>query len=165
MKIFKPRFSIAGWISIVGLVILLLLVSWLILVGEKGLHFLFVIAMIMIFGFLLVAVFFLAIYPTIRYEMRTDALCLVCGPFNWRIPYSEITEIAKTNLKYHPTSTGWKLPGYTIGKVYYADRGDVRMCATRMCKDIILIKTAKSLYGVTPRDEKQFVDSLKERMK
>ena len=165
MEVFKPRFSIAGWISSLGLIILFLLLAWIIWFGEKGLYFLFVFAMILIFGFLLVALFFLAIYPTMRYEIRRDALHLVCGPFSWRIPYSEIKEITKANLKYHPSSTGWKLPGYTIGKVYYKDRGDVRMCATSMCKNITLIKTDKSLYGVTPRDEGAFINALKERMK
>ena len=165
MEGFKPRFSITGWIASVGLIILLLVVSWLIWIGEKGLYFLFVIAMILISGFLLVALFFLAIYPTMRYEMRRDALRLICGPFSWRIPYSEIQEISKTNLKYHPSSTGWKLPGYTIGKVYYKDRGDVRMCATSMCKNITLIKTDDSLFGVTPRDEDAFINALKERMR
>ena len=110
MKVFKPRFSITGWITSLGLIILFLLLSWVIWVGEKGLYFLFVFAMILVFGFLLVALFFLAIYPTMRYEMRENALRLVCGPFDWRIPYSEIKEIVKTNLKYYPTSTGWKLP-------------------------------------------------------
>ncbi len=165
MEVFKPRFSIAGWVTSLGLIILFLLLAWIIWFGEKNLYFLFVFAMILVFGFLLVALFFLAIYPTMRYEIRSDALRLVCGPFDWRISYSEIKGITKTNLKYHPTSTGWKLPGYTIGKVYYADRGDVRMCVTSMCKNITLIKTDKSLYGVTPRDEKAFVDSLKGRMK
>ena len=165
MEVFKPRFSITGWLTSLGLIILFLLVSWIAWVGEKGLYFLFVFAMVLVSGFLLVALFFLAIYPTMRYEMREDVLRLVCGPFNWRIPYSEIKEIEKTNLKYYPTSSGWKLPGYTIGKVYYKDRGDVRMCATSMCKNITLIKTDKSVYGVTPRDEKAFVNILKERMK
>jgi hypothetical protein len=67
------------------------------------------------------SIFFLLIYPTMRYELRTDALWLICGPFHWKIPYSEIKEIIKTDLRYHPTSTGWKLPGYTIGKVYYIE--------------------------------------------
>ena len=163
MEVFKPRFSIAGWISSVGLIVFFLLVAWISCVSEKSLYFLFVLAMILVFSFLLVALFFLAIYPTMRYEMRRDGLRLVCGPFNWSIPYSEIKEITRSNLKYHPSSTGWKLPGYTIGRVYYKNRGDVRMCATGMCKNIILIETEDLLYGVTPTDEGRFFDSLRER--
>jgi hypothetical protein len=165
MDVFRPRFSIAGWISSIGLIVFFVLVAWISCVSEKSLYFLFVLAMILVFGFLLVALFFLAIYPTMRYEMRRDVLRLVCGPFKWDIPYSEIKEITKGNLKYHPSSTGWKLPGYTIGKVYYSDRGDVRMCATGMCKSITLIETDDSLYGVTPRDERMFVDALREKMR
>lgn len=165
MEVFKPRFSIAGWASNVGLIAVFLLVFWICWVGEKGLYLLFVIAMILLLGFLLVALFFLAIYPTMRYEMRAQALRLVCGPLNWTVPYSGIKEISKTNLKYHASSSGWKLPGYTIGKVCYKDRGEVRMCATSMCKNIILIKTDDSLYGLTPREEEPFLNALKERMK
>lgn len=162
---FRPRFSIAGWISSIGLIVFFLLVAWISYVSEKSLYFLFVLAMILVFGFLVVALFFLAIYPTMRYEMRRDVLRLVCGPFKWDIPYSEIKEITKGNLKYHPSSTGWKLPGYTIGRVYYKNRGDVRMCATGMCKSITLIETYDTVYGVTPRDERKFVESLQDRMK
>jgi hypothetical protein len=165
MQVFKPRFSIVGWLSSLGLIAIFSLVFWFCWVGEKSLYFLFVIAMILIAGFLLVALFFLAIYPTMRYEMRQKTLNLICGPFNWNTPYSEIKEISKTNLKYHPSSTGWKLPGYAIGRIYYADRGDVRMCSTSMCKDITLIKTQGPLYGITPRDEEKFIEALKERMK
>ncbi|UCB53265.1 MAG: PH domain-containing protein [Candidatus Zixiibacteriota bacterium] len=151
--------------SSVGLIVFFLLVAWISWVSEKSLYFLFVLAMILVSAFLLVALFFLVIYPTMRYEVRGDVLRLVCGPFNWSIPYSEIREITKANLKYHPSSTGWKLPGYAIGKVYYKDRGDVRMCATSMRKKVTLIKkTDGSLYGVTPRDEREFVDSLRNKM-
>lgn len=160
---FRPRFSIAGWISSIGLIVFFLLVAWISYVSEKSLYFLFVLAMILVSAFLLVALFFLVIYPTMRYEMKKDALRLVCGPFKWNVPYSEIKEITKANLKYHPSSAGWKLPGYTIGKVYYSDRGDVRMCATSMCKNIILIETEESRYGVTPKEEEAFMLSLKEK--
>jgi len=165
MEVFKPRFSIAGWMSSVGLIAFFLLVAWISWVSEKNLYFLFVLAMILVSAFLLVALFFLVIYPTMRYEMRRDMLRLVCGPFNWSIPYSEIREITEANLKYHPSSAGWKLPGYAIGKVYYKDRGDVRMCATSMCKSITLIKTDDTLFGVTPKDKRKFVESLQDRMK
>lgn len=147
-----------------GLIIIFLCVFWICWVGEKGLFFLFAVAMILVLGFLLVALFFLAIYPTMRYKMGAHALRLVCGPFNWSIRYSEIKEIAKANLKYHPSSSGWKLPGYTIGKVYYKDWGEVKMCATSMCKNVILIKTDDSLYGLTPREEEAFLKALRERM-
>jgi hypothetical protein len=167
MEVFKPRFSITGWIITVGLVILVLLFFWKAWGVEKKEHFLFPIVVGILVILFLVDVFFLAIYPTMRYEIGTDALRLVCRPFSWTIPYPEIKEIVKTNLEYHLTFTliCWQWPGYTIGKGYYADRGRVRMCATSMCENITLIKTDKSLYGVTPRDEGAFVNALKERMK
>jgi len=173
MDVFEPRFSMTGWIVSVGFAALGLgvsLLAWLPLKlmppsERQSVPLLLpLIAIGISLAILLGALFFVSIYPTMRYELKEEGLWLRCGPFTSRIPYSEIKEIAKTNLKYHPTSTGWKLPGYAIGNVYYADRGYVRMCATSMCKNILLIKTDKSLYGVTPKDEERFVRSLKGKL-
>ncbi len=147
-----------------GIVLLFLWLCWRVLIINKR-EPMILVGMVLVASFACVALFFLIIYPTMRYEFRKESLWLRCGPFCWEIPYSEIKEIVKTDLQYHPTSTGWKLPGYTIGKVYYADRGNIRMCATSMCKNIILIKTNKSIYGITPKDEEKFIQVLKERSK
>jgi hypothetical protein len=164
MEVIRPRFSISGWLTSIALVIILVFLLQLAIrtlhSGQSSFFGIFILSII-----LGASIFFLLIYPTMRYELRTDALWLICGPFHWKIPYSEIKEIIKTDLRYHPTSTGWKLPGYTIGKVYYADRGNVRMCATGMCKNIILIKTDEGLFGLTPRDETRFILSLKARLR
>lgn len=164
MEIFKPRFSGIGWIISTGMFVFSLWLCWKVLLINRGGSIVSV-SSFLVAVFVLAALFFLIIYPTMRYEFRKETLWLKCGPFRWKIPYSEIKEIIKTNLKYHPTSTGWKLPGYTVGKVYYTDRGNVRMCATGMCRNIILIKTDKALFGVTPKDEERFIQVLKARTK
>lgn len=39
------------------------------------------------------------------------------------------------------------------------------MCATRMAKNILLVKTDEGrLYGVTPKKEDEFIEALKERI-
>ena len=55
------------------------------------------------------------------------------------------------------------MPGYAMGKVYYKHEGDVRVCATSMCTNIILIETEDSQYGVTPKEEEGFMLGLKEK--
>lgn len=163
MEIFKPRFSIIGWIFSIALVLIMFYLFFLniksVEAGKTS------ILSPIIFGiFFIVTIFFLVIYPTMRYELKHDALWLRCGPFCYKIPYSEIKEIVKTELRYHLTSMGWKLPGYTIGKIYYTDRGYVYMCATGMCRDIILIKTSKGLFGITPSNEQRFLETLRARL-
>lgn len=163
MEVFKPRFSIIGWVSSMGIFLLSFSLSLLALkTGKK--EFFGSFALFLISSFTLISLFFLIIYPTIKYEFKDKGLTLKCGPFRWQIPYCEVKEVVKTNLRYHPSSMGWKLPGYTIGKIYYEDRGYVTMCSTSMCKDILLIKTEKGLFGVTPKDENAFLKALIQRL-
>jgi hypothetical protein len=105
----------------------------------------------------------LLILPTIRYELKNDALYLKCGPFVSKISYSEIKRVTKTDLVFHPiASCRW--PGFALGDCYYADRGNVRMYSTRMCNGIILIETATRLYGISPQNEDLFITELKKRI-
>ncbi|GAB4329880.1 MAG: hypothetical protein Kow0037_05240 [Calditrichia bacterium] len=165
MNTFKPAPSLAGWISGISLVCILMASSLLVwpLAGQN--IFLFLLSFLPLLVFLLVCLFFLIIFPTMRYILGEASLILKCGPFHWEIPYREIEEIEKANLAYHPSSTGWKLPGYTLFKVYFADRGEIRMCSTRMTKDILLIKTGNGdVFGITPENETEFVRKLQEKL-
>lgn len=102
----------------------------------------------------------LASLPRMRYALTPDTLVLSCGPlFRYRIPYAEITDVRRTTL----TPTLWssmRMPGLALGGVMYADVGTVRMCATRMARDILLIAAGGRLYGITPADEERFVRTL-----
>ncbi|MGB9721844.1 MAG: PH domain-containing protein [bacterium] len=98
-----------------------------------------------------------------RYELRPDGLYLRGGPFVFKIPYPDIKQISKTDLIFHPAASN-RWPGYAFGVCYYADAGEVTMCATRMCKAIILIQTIGRLYGITPQDEEAFIANLKKRI-
>lgn len=102
----------------------------------------------------------LASLPKMRYELTSDELVARCGPlFRYRIPYATITDVRRTTL----TPTLWssmRMPGLALGGVIYADVGTVRMCATRMSRDILLITAGGKLYGITPADEERFVRTL-----
>jgi uncharacterized membrane protein YdbT with pleckstrin-like domain len=141
--VFKPKYSVVGWIGMIFTPSLFFLLVKTFPLPKEGQisppAYIVLILLILIFLF---SIFFLLIYPTIRYEMKEDALYLKCGPFRYKILYSTISKIFSANLEmgfYH--GFGWKLPGFALGPVYYIDRGTVNMCATRMTKDILLIQT------------------------
>lgn len=162
--IFKPKFSLWGWLVPFLFIGFLWFCIWLKyptifieidLLKKHGLPLVF---------FSLLALLEIIILFTIRYELDDEALYLKGGPFIFKIPYSEIKQICKANLVFHPAASN-RWPGYAFGDCYYADAGKVTMCSTRMCKGIIIIQTITKLYGVSPKDEEEFIRKLKERMK
>ncbi len=112
----------------------------------------------------IISFFFLIIYPTMRYTITSNALILQCGPFKDEIDFAEMINYVKTDLAYSITSTGFKLPGYTLFTVYYTDKGNVKMYSTSMLKDVILIETSSKKYGISPANEQEFVKILNERI-
>jgi len=162
--IFKPKFSLWGWLlplCFIGFLTFLIWVKYPQLFINPSLrikHGLFVIPLSLFFVFDIVILF------TMQYEFRPDALILRGGPFVYKIPYSDIKQISKTDLMFHPIACN-RYPGFAFGDCYYADAHEVTMCATRMCKGIILIQTIKRLYGITPKDEDLFITELKKRIK
>ena len=112
-------------------------------------------------GFGAVVVSFAAILPTMKYVIDSSRLILRCGPFHWEITLADIHAIVERNLSWLPWSEGWKLPGYALFKIEYGDVGQVRMCATRLTKRILVIKAGNELWGVTPADVEGFVEALR----
>jgi len=97
-----------------------------------------------------------------RYELRDDGLHLICGPFKEKINYKEIRRIFEKDLKYDISSTGWKIPGYALFKIFYKDLGWVKMYSTRVLKNILIIETFNgNLFGITPKEKNRFLLSLK----
>ncbi|MEA2006156.1 MAG: PH domain-containing protein, partial [Acidobacteriota bacterium] len=115
-------------------------------------------------AFIIISFIFLLWYPTMRYEISEDKLVLRCGPLKSEILLTSIKEIRKKNLKYHPYSTGWKLPGYCLFKIKYTDEDWVRMYSRAMLKNIILIETDKEKFGITPANEEGFLKDIMEKM-
>jgi hypothetical protein len=102
-------------------------------------------------------IFFLSIFPTMKYSVSADTVVLSCGPFKWPIPISSICSIREDDLQYLPKSQGWKLAGYALFRIEYGRIGIVRMCATSLTTSILLISTDTEIWGITPAD----VDSFK----
>lgn len=100
-----------------------------------------------------------------RYELRDDGLYLICGPVHSKIDYKTIETIEKTDLPFDVTAST-RLPGYALFSVPYGYRGIIRMYSTAALKNILLIKTNDGKqYGITPKDEEQFLEELKLRIK
>lgn len=154
--VFRPRGTLAGYMS--SLVIVTVPGSLFFLLPTDNPASLTAKALCLLAA--IIGLFFIAILPTMRYTVTDKVLTLRCGPFRWIIKLEEIDEITRTSLKYHPTSTGWKLPGYALFAVYYADRGNVTMCATRMYRDVLLIRVGSRHYGITPVNIDSFIGSI-----
>ena len=156
---FRPARSY-GWAWLVGLTALVIVSALpLVMPGvvppeERAALWIGLAIMVPLIAYLLVT---LASLPAMRYELTNDELILSCGPlYRYRTPYAEITDVRRTTL----TPTLWssmRMPGLAVGGVLYADTGNVKMCATRMSRDILLVTAGKLRYGLTPADEAAFM--------
>ncbi len=159
---FKPARSY-GWAWLIGLTTLVavsalpLVMPGLLPSEERGAVWIGLGIMVPLLAFLLAI---LASLPAMRYDLTNDELMLSCGPlYRYRIPYAEITDVCRTTLI--PTLwSSMRMPGLAIGGVLYADTGTVKMCATRMSRDILLVSAGKRRYGLTPSDEAAFMTAL-----
>jgi hypothetical protein len=160
--VFKPRLSIAGWIFSILLPAAMALLLWAILQINNRPVVLLIAGAIICSLLLAVFLFFLAIYPTMRYYVSDDSLLLICGPFRWSIPKSDIRSIEEKDLACLSFSEGWKLPGYALFSIHYGGgRDPVRMCATAVAKNIMLLRTPTDTLGITPSDPEAFRRELK----
>ena len=162
-RIFKPRPS-SGWMW-VGAMALVLLASGLYMLIKYGFSgpFMLTILLTLPLGlvFLLITVFF----PTMRYELEGNKLILIYGPLlRYIIDIRQIKSIRRRDLKVSPLSS-FRFPGLAIFGVPYLDMGTVKMCATAAGKDILLIETASTRYGLTPANEEELVAEVRARMK
>jgi hypothetical protein len=103
-------------------------------------------------------------FPSMRYELDRNTLTLRCGPFlTYRIPLAEIESIQRRDLAVSVWAS-LRVPGLALFTVPYADVGMVKMCATRAAERIVLIRTTRDRYGVTPADEETFLAALRSRL-
>jgi len=159
--VFKPRFSPLPFFIHTALssYFLYLLHSALFEVSNIPVK---IVLLIISVPFAFIPIFLIAIYPTMRYELRDDGLHLICGPFKEKINYKEIRRVFEKDLKYDISSTGWKIPGYALFKIFYRDLGWVKMYSTRVLKNILIIETFNgNLFGITPKEKNRFLLSLK----
>jgi PH (Pleckstrin Homology) domain-containing protein len=153
-EVFKPRKSLWGWFSSVA-VVGGLGAGIAVAIGQGSPAGRIVSGLLI--ALIIPGIFFLCIYPTMKYSIGADTLVLSCGPFKWLIPISSICRIREDDLQYLPKSQGWKLPGYALFRIEYGRIGMVRMCATSLTTRILLISTDTEIWGITPAN----VDSFK----
>ncbi len=102
--------------------------------------------------------------PSMRYELRDDALYLIIGPWKDKVSYNEINSITVKSLVLNPLSS-FRMPGLALFNVRYSDEGTVRMYSTHALNDVVLIKTLNKKYGISPKDENGFIEALKSKIK
>lgn len=115
-------------------------------------------------GFAVACVFIVPFlwYPTMRYQLGRDKLVLRCGLVKYVIRLDEILNVEKRNLTFSPLSS-FRLPGFALGQCLYGE-GTVRMCATRSHRGIVVVRTEKESFGLTPAEEARFVADLQARV-
>jgi PH (Pleckstrin Homology) domain-containing protein len=153
-----------GWLSLL-LVALLVLIPGIL--GALASLRLGVFALVPLLPALIVGVPLLLLviwFPTMHYVLDRTTLTLRCGPFlTYRIPLAEIDSVQRRNLEVSVWAS-LRVPGLALFTVPYADVGKVKMCATRAAERIVLIRTKRDRYGVTPADEKAFLAALHARL-
>lgn len=165
--IFRPKYSIWAYIS---LLVTDLFSSFILINIVKTINLnigitkiILIIGSLIIGFFIFYLLFILLIYHTMRYEFHDEALYLIIGPWKDKIYYNEIVDIENKNLLFNPIAS-FRFPGIAIFNVYYSDEGIVRMFSTHSLLDIILIKTNRKKYGVSPRDKEEFIKLLFQKM-
>lgn len=152
-EVFKPRTSLWGWLSSVAVVGGLgALLAVAIRQGTPAGW----IASGLVIALIIPGIFFLCIFPTMKYSVGPDTVILSCGPFKWNVPISSICSIREDDLDYLPKSQGWKLAGYALFRIEYGRIGIVRMCATSLTTRVLLISTDTEKWGITPAEVDSF---------
>lgn len=163
MSTFRPSRSL-GWINLVALGLLLLGdAAFVLLLGitvRQPAPLPVAVIEVAIAG---LGVWFLALaamFPTMRYEVAEGELRLRYGPMSWPVRLADITSVRHVDLQWSPWSS-MRFPGLALFKVPYGGgMGNVRMCATRSMRNVLLIETPAGKYGVTPEDETAFLAAL-----
>lgn len=101
-------------------------------------------------------------FPQMRYEIAPDGLHLRYGPLlHYHIPYDSIRKVWVHNFPQRPYVRRVSSPGIQLYGALYHDMGKVMMCATARQGPILLIKTDRETYGITPQDEEGFIETLR----
>jgi hypothetical protein len=102
-------------------------------------------------------------FPTMRYWLGRKELVLTYGPLMYdRIPLDAIRSIRRRNLRLSPVST-FRFPGLAIFYVHYLGMNRIRMCATSVTKQILLIDIGHRRYGITPENDMELVQAIRDR--
>jgi hypothetical protein len=104
------------------------------------------------------------VVQTMRYILTIDAVEIRAGRSLRRIPFKDIVRVEVVNLAFNAISS-FRLPGLALYDVLYSDEGIVTMFSTHALRDVVLIETADHhKYGISPKDEVEFVSDLRVRL-
>lgn len=100
----------------------------------------------------------------IQYELADDAVLVRGGWGPIRIPYDWIVAAEAAS----PQGAPWRLmgaalPGVYWGSFHWKQVGSFNLYGTR-CKPLVLIRTHRATYGLTPADEAGFLQALRARI-
>jgi hypothetical protein len=161
--IFKPRPS-KGWVWLLCLAMLLFSIGTVLPLPDHSPWWMVTLSIGLSALLGLVFLAFAAWFPTMRYELDDTALTLIYGPvLRYRIPLAQIRGTQCRNLNVAFWSSV-HFPGLVLFTVPYSDVGEMKMCATAVNDNILVIGTDDALYGITPADESAFVTALQTRI-
>ena len=155
VTVFAPRRS-RGWLSLLLLAVVVLVCTLPVVFAAAAGEVAWWVGLLMGLMALGLGVPFLALaiwFPTMRYELDSQALTLRYGPvLTYRIPLDAVQTIERRNLRISIWSSV-RLPGVALFGVPYRGEGEVKMCASAAARGILLIEAAGERYGITPADE------------
>ena len=165
VTIFEPRRS-RGWLSLLLLAVVVLVCTLPVVFAAAAGEVAWWVGLLMGLMALGLGAPFLALaiwFPTMRYELDSQALTLRYGPvLTYRIPLDAVQTIERRNLRISIWSSV-RLPGVALFGVPYRGEGEVKMCASAAARGILLIETAGERYGITPADEVGLLATLEAR--
>jgi hypothetical protein len=165
VTIFAPRRS-RGWLSLLLLAVVVLVCTLPVVFAAAAGEVAWWVGLLMGLMALSLGAPFLALaiwFPTMRYELDSQALTLRYGPvLTYRIPLDAVQTIERRDLRISIWSSV-RLPGVALFGVPYRGEGEVKMCASAAARGILLIETAGERYGITPADEVGLLAALEAR--
>ncbi len=168
MDVFKPYFSNSTYYIVGGIIVFLSIIFSIIMYSfiRKEDISIFSTITIGIFYIIIIGslVFPLLIYKTMSYEFQEKELILKCGPLKSKVQYEKIKKMSKiADLGDSPIGS-FRTPKYLLGTNYFSKYGRIITYATSY-KKVLLIETDKKRYGITPKDEDNFIRILNEKLK
>ncbi|RPI87239.1 MAG: hypothetical protein EHM41_05690 [Chloroflexi bacterium] len=163
---FRPRSSKGWlWLALLGFMLILLTTFPALITPDEPLSGVSIPGLLIGWGIGIPCLLLAFWFPSMRYELQPEELVLIYGPLKlYRVPYKDIKKMTWQDLQISLLSS-FRLPGFALFTVPYGDEGSVKMVSTSAANRILLIKTAKETYGITPADEEGFIAVMKERIR
>jgi hypothetical protein len=101
-----------------------------------------------------------------RYLLDRNALVIQWGPSEQVIPTTEIEQVLtgdqiEGDIRFH----GGRWPGHWVGYGQIADAGETLFYATAPPQEQVFIATPGLVYGISPANREEFLESLQKRLR